>query len=168
MKSCGLKLKPSTFHSPYRSAGNIAYGWQPSSALIALRISAGPLSDALPSIKSGSLASVPCGVMNARNVILMVSEGAIELGSVEHVFSRFRNWPMRLVSTSTFSEADASKSSSVGPFATITGSVGGRPSKTLYLSERSGSGCTYVGGAIVVGAIVLEGRGGATAASFGS
>ena len=46
---------------------------------------AGPFVDALASIKIGSAASLPSGVISTRSVTLTLSEAAIDSGSLEHV-----------------------------------------------------------------------------------
>ena len=48
-------------------------------------INAGPFVDALASIKIGSAASLPSGVISTRSVTLTLSEAAIDPGSFEHV-----------------------------------------------------------------------------------
>src|SRR3981081_4770105 len=78
---------------------------------MALCISAGPLADALASIRIGSAASFPSSVMNTRSVILILSEGATDAGSFEHVLRRRRNSVTRLDATSAVFDAGASKAS---------------------------------------------------------
>ena len=98
-------------------------------------INAGPFVDALASIKIGSAASLPSGVISTRSVTLTLSEGAIESGSFEHVLRWRRNSVMRLDAMSAVFDAGASKSPDLA-----WGKSGGRPSSTWYLMERSGSG----------------------------
>src|SRR6266404_7023638 len=101
-------------------------------------INAGPFVDALASIKIGSAASLPSGVISTRNVTLTLSEGAIESGSFEHVLRWRRNSVMRPDAISAVFDAGASKSSDLA--SGEGGRSGGRPSSTWYLMERSGPG----------------------------
>src|SRR6202158_3135106 len=109
---------------------------------MALCINAGPLADALASIRNGSAASLPSSVMSTRSVILILSEGAIVPGSFEHVLRWRRNSVTRLDWMSAVFDAGASKS----PPGLASGSPGGRPSITWYLMERSGPGDNEGGG----------------------
>src|SRR4029453_16193842 len=106
-------------------------------------INAGPLIDALASIKIGSAASMPSGVISTRSVTLTLSEGVIESGSFEHVLRCRRNTVMRLDAMSAVLDAGASKSPDLASGGGARS--GGRPSSTWYLMERSGSGGLQAG-----------------------
>src|ERR1043165_3476062 len=84
--SRGEKLRSSTFHSLYLSAGRKAYGWQSLSVRIAGFIRSGPSWEALASISSGSAARRPSGLRNTRSTTRVVCASLIPSGSFQHVF----------------------------------------------------------------------------------
>src|SRR5258706_16436390 len=106
-------------------------------------INAGPFVDALASIKIGSAASLPSGVISTRNVTLTLSEGAIESGSFEHVLRWRRNSVMRPDAISAAFEAGAPEMADLA--STARGWSGGRASRQRYLVGETGPGGSEVG-----------------------
>src|SRR5690349_2941693 len=101
--------------------------------------------EALASIRIGSAASLPSGVISTRSLTLTSSAPDSGAGSFEQVLRWRRNAVITVLEISADSVAGASKLSSplVAPCAGAgaTGErSGGRPSNTWYLIETSGSG----------------------------
>src|SRR5262245_37956020 len=81
--SRGVKLRSSTFHSRYFSAGRKPKGRPSFRALLAACSTAGPSREALASIRIGSFASVPFGRRLTRSTTRVA--GARPSGAFQHL-----------------------------------------------------------------------------------
>ena len=132
-----LRRKAEIEHFPFAVAVGRQHGigLAGRSARIAPCISNGPFMEALASIRIGSAASLPSGVINTRSLTLTSSAPDSEAGSFEQVLRCRRNAAISVLAISAASVAGASKLSSplLRACAGAGGSgerSGGRPSNT--------------------------------------